>query len=95
MRRVFILILWSYGISAGAVSAQPALSQKCTLPCPSKICAVQCFGGNCSPYCVRKEVAPEAASNSEPSGDIHIQNVTPATAAKVKELLGERAGDSR
>jgi hypothetical protein len=54
-------------------------------PCASGKCAQQCFGGTCSSYCALKQIGVEVSS---PSGlDIHIDNVTPDVAAKVRSLL--------
>jgi hypothetical protein len=82
--RGFVLALISF-VSLGSVSVG-AQDIDCTkTPCASGKCTKQCFAGNCSSYCALKQIGVEISS---PAGlDIHIDNVTPDVAAKVRSLL--------
>jgi hypothetical protein len=96
MRTTLLLLACSFvTLFSSNLSAQPALSSpKCSPPCKGTPCVDQCSLGACGHYCAKKEIVTESAPN-QPSVDIHILNVQPQTAAKIKELLEEREGATR
>jgi hypothetical protein len=68
-------------------SAQPA---GCPTNCPSRQCAHQCLGSDCSFYCVRSPPEERAARMPTADLELHIPNATPALAERIRSLIEDK-----
>jgi hypothetical protein len=90
MRQLLLGLLVGSALIPALAFGQSAQPAGCPTNCPSRQCAHQCLGPDCSFYCVRSPPGPRATSMPAADLDLHIPNATPALAARIRSLIEDK-----